>query len=428
MQLNIRSIVTICFPAFCGALLSGPAQSIGYGVFDTRSQSMAGTGVAAASWHSAQYYNPALLALHSVHEDESRDGRFVIPNLVFRADNTVDDIADAASDELDQRLRNAVDVFNVDPTAENAASIAANARELQVLLEDLGNQDITGDVFVGFSVSEPSLLEGGAFYFGTRMLGFASSQIPQEDLALLGDYSAALEAIAAGGDINDLPPDLVDINGSLIDPTDQLNSRADLSGIVISEWAVAMARQFEVFGQALSVGFTPKVLRVDVFRESTDFDTDDLDFMNSQSTSVNLNADLGLALQLFDHYRLGLAVKDVVPEEFTTQNDLHLQLQPRTRFGMAYVNDWVTVGVDVDIGENEPLATEAATQEASFGLEFSLSRSLDVRMGYRQDMTGVRDNVVAGGFAYQWKRAVFELSYAKSSQSTGGGFQLGWVF
>lgn len=428
MQLNMRFIVTICVPSIFCTLLSGPAQSIGYGVFDPRGQSMAGTGVAAASWHSAQYYNPALLALHSVHEDKSRDGRFVFPNLVLRGDNTGEDIAEAASDELDQRLRSAVDAFNASPSADNAASIAANARELQVLLEDLGNQDITGDAFVGFSVSEPSLLEGGAFYFGTRVLGFATSQIPQEDLVLLEDYSNALEAIASGGDINDLPPDLVDINGNLIDPTDRFNSSADLSGVVISEWAVAMAKQFEVFGQALSVGITPKVLRVDVFRETTDFDTDELNFMDSQSTAVNLNADLGLALQLFDHYRLGIAVKDVVPETFTTQNDLHLQFQPRTRFGMAYVNDWVTVGVDVDIGENEPLAMEAATQEASFGLEFSPLRWLDVRMGYRQDITGVRDNVVAAGLAYQWKRAVFELSYAKSSQTTGGGFQLGWVF
>ena len=408
--------------------LSADAGAMSFGVFDPRGQAMGGATVAAASWHQAQYYNPALLALHEEREQDSRDGRFVFPNLVAQADNSAEGVADAVTNELDQQLADAVNAFNSDPTQQTAGEVVSSSRELQTLLDDLANTDITADAFVGFSVSEPSLLEGGAFYFGVRTLAFGSSDIPEDDLRLLDRYIDAVEIVASGGDPATIPADLIDGNGNLIDPTSQFNSTADLSAISISEWAVAMAKQIEVYGQALSFGITPKVMRVDVFRETTNFDDSEFSFSDSQRSYVNLNADLGVALELFDHYRLAFAVKDVVPEEFEASNGLLLQIKPRPRLGLAYVNDWITVGVDVDLAENEPLAAELSTQETSVGLELSPWQSFDLRFGYKQDMTGIRDDVLSGGVAYQTGRFVFELSYARSSLNTGAGMQFGWAF
>lgn len=404
------------------------AMAMDYGIYDARGQAMGGAGVAAASWHSAQYYNPAILGLHRSREDDSRDGRFVFPNIVAQADNVAGDIVDAVSDDLEQQLTDNVNAFNNDPSAQNAGAVAGSARELESLLQDLGNQSLTGDAFIGFSVSEPSLLEGGAFYFGVRSLGFGDSDIPQDDFDLMSRYIDALEVIAAGGDPATIPADLLDADGNLIDPTDQFNSSADLSAIAISEWAVAVAKEFDVFGQALSIGVTPKVMRVDVFRETTNFDDNDFNFTDSQKSYVNLNADFGVALELFDHYRFGLAVKDAIPETYTTTNDLELTLKARTRFGMAYVNDWVTVGLDYDVSENAPIAAEAPSQDLSVGLEVSPFRWLQLRAGYRQYQTGLRADVISGGLAWRWSRLAMELSYAQSESSTGAGLQLGWVF
>jgi hypothetical protein len=403
-------------------------EAASYGIYDPRGLAMGGTGVASSSWHQAQYYNSALLALHDENEDDSRDGRFIIPNVVVQFDDVVEDIVDAASDDLDQRLSASINDFNTDPNQATAGNVAGDARELQGLLDNLANENVNSEAFVGFSVSEPSLLEGGAFYFGVRMLALGDSTITDEDQVLLDRYIGALEVIAAGGDVSSIPADLVDANGNLIDPTTQFNSSADLGGVAISEWAVAAAKQFDFFGQSLAVGITPKIMRVDVIRETTDFASTEIDFANSQRTYVNLNVDMGVALEMFDHYRIGFAVKDLVPEEFETANGLMLQLKPRPRFGAAYVNEWVTFGVDVDVMENEPIAGEATTQDVSAGLEISPFKAFDFRLGYIQDLTGMKEDTFAGGIAYQVKSLAFELSYSRGALSTGAAFQFGVAF
>jgi len=404
------------------------ALSLGYGIYDARGQAMGGAGVASAGWHSAQYYNPSLLALHRQREDDSLSGRVVFPNFVVSIDASAEDVADAAQEDLDQRLRAAVNAYNADSSAINAAAIADNARELDALLSDLANEDVGAEAFLSFSVSEPSLFEGGAFYIGVRTLGFASSVIPPEDRGLLADYITALDIVAEGGDTASIPASIVDDTGNLLDPTELFNSTADLSSMVISEWAVAVAKRFDVFGQGIAVGVTPKVQRVDVFRETTDFDADELDFLDSQETAINLNADLGVALELFDHYRIGLAVKDIVPETFTTQNDLVLTLEPRPRLGLAYVSERISIGVDMDLQENAAVAVEAPTQEAGFGIEVLPLKSLALRLGYRHDMTGVQSGVASAGLGYRIGRAVLEVSYVNSSDVKGAGLQFGWLF
>lgn len=411
-----------------GGCLPMSALAVNYGIYDARGLAMGGATVATASWHSAQYYNAALLAFHDEREEDTRHGRVVFPNVVIQADNVVEDVVNAANDDLDQRLGGAVSTFNAAPSAATAAQTADLARELDSLLDDLANEDVNMDAVVSFSVSEPSLLEGGAFYFGVRTLGLGTSTIPPEDSALLERYILALDTVADGGAPTDIPAELLDANGNLIDPTEQLTSTVDVGGVVISEWAVAVAKQFDVFDQALAIGVTPKVIRVDVFRETTNFDTDELDFLGSQRTYVGLNADVGIALEMFGHYRIGFAVKDIIPEEFETDDGLLLKLNPRPRMGFAYVNDWLTLGLDVDVIENEAMAAEAPTQETSLGLAISPFEALELCLGYRQDMTGLRDDVIAGGVAYQFKGMAFELSYATGSTSTGAGLQLGWVF
>jgi len=418
-----RSLVAIA------ALVAGsPTLALDYGIYDARGLSMGGAAVAAANWHSAQYYNAALLAFHNQYEEDTRDGRVILPNLVARADNVAEEIVDAADSELDTRLEQAVAAYNQNPFSETAAEVASVSREMESLLIDLANENVQGDTFVGFSISEPSLMEGGAFYFGVRAMAFADSQIPEADLAFIDSYISALEAVANGSDVSTIPAELFDADGNLVDPSTQLTSTADLSAISISEWAVAMAKQVDFFGQQLALGLTPKIQRVDVFRETTNFDDDELNFSDSQQIYVNLNADIGLAFQFFDAFRVGLAVKDVVPEEFETSNGLLLKLEPRPRMGLAYVNDWVTVGLDMDLAENEPLASEGKRKDLAFGLELSPFRSVDLRFGYQQDMTGLRDDTLSAGIAYQFKRIFTELSYAQSDVSTGVAFQFGWVF
>ncbi|TVZ37217.1 F plasmid transfer operon protein TraF [Alteromonadaceae bacterium 2753L.S.0a.02] len=412
------------------ALLGVPrsAQALSYGIYEPRGLAMGGTGVAVASFHQAQYYNPALLALNDESENTSRDSRFVFPNIVLQIDDAAQDIVDAADDNLQENLELAVQAYNANPSQTTAGDVATRARDLQRLLLDLGNKQVDGELVAGLSVSVPSLLEGGAFFLNSRSISVADSSIPAADFALLESYISALETVASGGDLSTIPPELLDANGNLIDPTDSFNSSAQITAYSIFEWGVSLSKQFDFFGQGLAVGVTPKVLRVLAINDSTDFGDDELEFDSDEQSYLSMNADLGVAFQLFENYRIALAAKDLIPEKFTTSSGAELQIKPRMRMGLAYVHDYVSVGLDYDLGENEPTAFEAATQDASFGLEISPWSFLDLQLGYRQDLTGFREDTMSGGVAFRLKRFAVELSYAKSDTVTSGGLQFGWIF
>lgn len=399
-----------------------------FGIYDSRGLAMGGTTVAAGKTYQAQYYNPALLALHDVDEDDSQDGKFVFPNIVAQMMGPAEEVADTVNDNLEDLLTDAVNLYNAEQSAGSAAVVGIHARDLENLLQKLNRENLWANGFAGFSVSEPSLHEGGAFYFGVRAISVGEATIPEEDLILLNRYINAMDVLAAGGSTDDLPPDLVNESGELVDPSSRLDSSAELAAVIMGEWAISMAKQFTLFSQPISVGITPKLMQVEAFRDSSEFGQDNLSFENSGKSHLSMNLDIGVALELFEHYRIGLSVKDAIPHNFETEAELPITLRPRTRLGLAYVNDWVTVGLDVDVVENKPLAAELATQEASLGLEWSPLVGVDLRLGYRYDLMDMLEPIVSGGIGYQYKRFSIEASYASSEEITGASLQLGWFF
>jgi len=187
-------------------------------------------------------------------------------------------------------------------------------------------------------------------------------------------------------------------------------------------------------------------MRVDAFRDSADF-TDDLDSVeagvdelsDTQSTHITLNADFGLAAIIKEHYRVSLTLKDAFEKTFTTRQqpdpvtgekapDLRVTLSSRARLGMGYVAEKFSVGVDYDLGEATPMATEPGTQELGLGAEYLVLDGLALRAGFRNDLTGLRDNLLSGGLGYQWKRFVVDVAYVSGGDYRGGGLQLGWTF
>jgi len=431
------------------ALFSLPGFAISYGIYDSRALAMGGSAAAIGTHAQAAFYNPALLAFHDEEEETGRDGRVYLPSLVIQVSEATETAVEAMDDNLDTQLSNAVDAFNAAPGIEGAAQIAASAQELSDALDDIANQDLNLDGFIGFNISEPSNREGGQFYFGTRLIGGGLANVTETDSALLDDYIDAMNQIAAGVDPATVAaqyPQLINANGQLIDPTGTLTSNADVSALAISEWGMALAKQFEWRDYRIAVGITPKLMRVDAFRDTADFN-DNLDSVedgvdglsDTQSTHITLNADFGVAAIIKEHYRVSLTLKDAFEKSFTTTQepdpvtgepapDLSVTLSSRSRLGLGYVNEKFSVGLDYDLGEAKPMANEAGTQELSLGAEYLLLDSLALRAGFRNDLTGLRDNLISGGIGYQWKRFVVDVAYVQGGDYRGGGLQLGWTF
>lgn len=433
-----------------GLIAAQPALAIDYGVFDARALAMGGTTLAVGDTAQAQYYNPALLAFHSGDEDKTRDGRTYFPTMVVQATDTIDAAIDAVDDELDTKLSSAINAYNGVQSSANAASISASSNDLREVLDKIANKDVAINSFFGLSVSEPSEREGGAFYIGARVIGAGTSSITETDLNLLDDYIAAADALASGATPQAVAaqyPHLVNANGSLRDLTPTLSSSADVSALAISEWGMAAAKEFSFWGQAVSFGITPKLMRVDAYRDQANFNNVNSNTVNAQldefsdtkSTHITFNADFGIAAIIAKHYRVGIAVKDTFAKDFTTQQsvdpitglarpDLVVKLHPRSRMGVGYVNERLSIGLDYDLQESTPMANEAPSQDLSLGAEYRLFDGLALRLGYRQDQTGLRDNASSAGIGYRWRRFVMDIAYSESADMKAGGLQLGWTF
>lgn len=426
---------------------SMPAVAISYGVYDSRALAMGGSATAVGNYAQAAFYNPALLGFNDRDEESGRDGRVYLPNIVVQASTASQSAIDAVDENLDTQLSTAVNNFNAQADATTAGAVADAADSLGSVLDDIANQDLTIDGFVGFNVSEPSDREGGAFYFGVRVIGGGLANVTEEDRALLDDYIDSMRQIAAGADpvaVAAQYPQLINDQGQLIDPTDTLTSNADLSALSLAEWGLAMAKQWTLWDQDVSFGITPKLMRVDAYRDTADFNEgvdslDTTDFSDTRTTHITFNADLGLAVRLAEHYRISLSVKDIVEKTFTTHQEpdpttgetpppLEVTLSPRSRIGMAYVGDAFSIGLDYDLQEAKPMANELGVQELCLGAEYVIFDHYALRAGYRTDQSGSHENMASFGIGYQWRRFVADIAYMTGGDYQGAGLQLGWTF
>ncbi len=440
--------------AVCGALiaisLAQNAFAIDYGIYDARALAMGGTTLAVGNTAQGQYYNPALLAFHTGDEDKTRDGRTYFPTMVVQATDTVDSAVNAVDDELDTKLSNAVNAYNALKTAASAGAVATSAQDLRKVLDDIANKDVTINGFFGLSVSEPSDHEGGAFYLGARVIGAGTSKVTDSDLSLLDEYITAMNELAGGANpltVATQHPKLVNTDGTLKDPTATLSSSADVSALAISEWGMAMGKEFTFWGQTVSLGVTPKLMRVDAYRDDANFNTSTAtsvsetinQFSDTKSTHITLNGDLGIAAIIAEHYRVGIAVKDVIAKNFTTHQevdpvtglarpDLVVKLRPRSRMGLGYVTENFSIGLDYDLQESTPIANEAPNQDVTLGAEYNLFDAFALRVGYRQDQTGFHENATSAGIGFHWARFVMDIAYSQSSEMKAGGLQMGWTF
>jgi len=434
------------FLLILGSSLTGlatTAYGIDYGIYDARALAMGGATVAIGDTSQAVYYNPALLALHEGDKDSTRDGQVYLPNLVAQASTALEPAIKAVNDHLDRELSDALTALNSQTSPANAKLVANSASDLRKVLDKVANRDLSVDAFVGVSASQPSDHEGGAFYMGVRTIGVGTSTISKADEALLDEYIGAMNQIADGVSpiiIAMQHPDLIGTNGKFSDPTSRLTSSAQISALLIAEWGLALAKEFTIEQQPIMFGFTPKLVRVDAYRDTADFNNSSIrsvddgvnQFSDTKSSLTTFNADVGVATVLADHYRVGFAIKDLVAKNFATKQisgpDLTVKLRPRSRLGVGYISEDLTLGLDYDVQKSTPIANESPNQQLSLGAEYKLLSSLALRLGYRHDQAGATANLSSAGIGYQGHRFIADLGYSHSSDMKGASLQLGWTF
>lgn len=219
---------------------------------EARSDAMGGTGVAAGSYGSGALINPALLAKSKPEDDVT----VILPSVgvqVTDEDNLQDEI-DTINDKINH-YKDVVDSLTpIEVITNPLGSInqfRGAAKDLADELDYLKGKTAHATAGAGIAVSIPNDVLSVAFMAKGYAHGRVSSSIDQQDIDYLRGIQRS-DAVAAGVALD------AALNGT-DQITKNLNSTASGRAAIVSDYGIAVARQFDLGGVPVSVGVTPKL-------------------------------------------------------------------------------------------------------------------------------------------------------------------------
>ena len=332
---------------------SGNAHAAGFAV-EARSLAMGNASVATADIATAALANPAMLAQQKAEDDFS----LLLPSVgVF-----IDD-SDGMIDLIEQfQLSSDACVASGDPLSQACAD--ANSAFLALPGKALSPQ-------VGAAVALG--IAGDTFSFA---------------------LSARSDVVFAGG-VNASTVD-TSITG-LQDPTRNL---LVLQGVQTTEVGVSVAANVELLGVKMSVGVTPKVVSVEslVLSESAAQVDTGTGGLTDENAVTNLGSfttlDAGVMMGLTENIKLGLVARNLISEQLNDNVSnpgvpVSIGFDTRLRAGIAYNGDIVTLGIDMDLTENDPVIDTFGAQKTrmlAVGAELDVFEIAQLRVGMQKNM------------------------------------------
>lgn len=424
--LQMVRVASVTFGLF--ALAAPLSAATTFGIYDARTMGMGGVSVASSNNDNAQFYNAALLAYNDEIEERTQDARFLFPLIVPQVSEAAIDLEEITANDMAESISQTIRNFNATPDALTAHAVVDATANLDGALGSISGEDLLADLYVGVGVSEPGKFQGAGFFMGVRLLAGGQSSVSETDRAVLGAYQEGLTFVASAGAEGAAHPELFDANGALIDPSAGFDSESSAAGAAITEIGVAMSRQMSIFGSPVAAGISLKVMDIETFEDEERVVDGRIDVQRNNETDVRVNVDVGLVKEVGERWRLGLAVKDLIPYDHDTSLGTKIRFRPRPRLGAAYQAGQLQIAFDADLIENEPLGFERPTQEAAIGAEWAMISPLKLRAGYRHDIRGNRDGIVSVGVGTLWKRLAVDIAYAQGSDTRAAALQFGVAF
>ncbi|WP_315308874.1 conjugal transfer protein TraF [Pantoea vagans] len=383
--------------------------------YDARNDAMGGTGVASSVYGSAVLANPALMTRAKSDDNVS----IIIPSAGIQVTDKdklidkVDDITDTV-DRYRTVLGNLTpaDFFRANSELRAASGDVANK------LTDLRGNKADGSAGAAIAVTIPN--ETLPFAFITKAYGTAHvrANVVQSDI----NYLRSIE------------------NGAFPRPGDQNNLRSSANGLaaLTFDYGVAVAHEFTIAGQPVSVGVTPKVQKTSLYNYTAsiyNYDKNDINNSQYRSTDTGFNVDAGLATTFAENWTLGVTGQNLVSRDLQTKEvngfrDTY-QIRPLVTTGLSWDKGPFTVTGDVDLTETKRFKTQDNSQYAAVGAEYRVLDWLQLRAGYRADMRSNDENVATAGFGLSpFNKAVhLDLAGSVGANNTWGAMmQLGFNF
>lgn len=409
---------------------------------EARSDAMGGTGVASASYGSGVLINPALLAKAKPDDNVT----VILPSVqaqITDKDNLQDEI-----DDINDKVDYYDDVIDNLTTAQIIANplgtidqFQGAARDLADELDFLKGKTAHANAAAGIAVSIPNDVLSFAFVTKAYAHARVSSAIDQQDINYLRNIQNS-DLVAAGVAVNAaLSPAGSD------EITRNLNSTASGRAAIVSDYGVAVARQFQFGDVPVSIGVTPKLQKTWLFNYTTsiyDYDSSDFNSSRYRNDDTGFNVDAGIAADFGDNWTVGLSGQNLISRDIDTK-DIQIrngrtgevrnykdtyQISPVVTAGLAWHTDLVTLSADGDVTETKGFKSEEASQYVGVGAEVRPLDWLAVRAGYRADVKGDDSNVTTAGIGFApFNRVHVDLMGLYGEDETwGAGAQLSLTF
>jgi len=378
------------------AVLSGSVAAVPFS-FEARSLGMGNVRVATADIATAPFANPGMLSFQPSREDFS----LLLGVGAYLNDN--DDVID----KIDE-YQTAYDNFQADPVG----NINEGFRAVDIA------KSLEGDVI---APEATVMISTG---FSGEKWAFA--------------VSARSDAISAGTVTN--------ISQTVPELTDPTKNILEFEGVLTSELGVSLARNFQILGQKVAIGITPKYVKVDNIHLSESISTIDTGFGDlldgtKQDLGDFTTLDVGLVMGMTKHTQIGLVATNLVAHKINFINSsgdpATLSFDTQARLGIAYRTDFLTLGADVDLIENDALLTSQnfqalKTQNVSVGGEFNLLDFMQLRVGAQKNIAdgisdAAKENLYTAGIGF-WLGFNLDMALVAQSNSLGAFLQTGFRF
>ena len=400
-------------------LFSAQAMALPFQSLDPHSFALGGTGVASGTISNASFMNPALLAVAKEDEDFSVDGSIVLdlydPGEVRREiDAYKDNNLEANFDQALNALKNA----GGSATAADYQAVATSTQALKNQLQKLSNMTVQGDVLGGVTIGIPGRKFGASLISDLRLIAGGVLNVSDSDLA-------QLQAIVTAAQSQTLNKDTYDIFRSK-----DLSSTLAARGALISEVGISLAREIDIAGGNVSLGVTPKYVRIDTFDYLVGVNSASFSSSKGKLSYRNFNMDLGLAKDYGNGWKSGFTVKDVISKSYDTVIPGHqIKIEPQARVGVSHSTKWTTVALDVDLTENAPVGYESKTRYAMLGAELNFFETVQVRIGYRHNMSDSTTDMPTAGLGFSpFGSGHVDFAVAGNQDEKAAALQLGFRF
>lgn len=196
---------------------------------------------------------------------------------------------------------------------------------------------------------------------------------------------------------------------------DDLTSNVQIVAVGVTEIGLTFSREFEVLGENISFGITPKLQTIKTFNYVASVDDDDIeeeDITDTEQDFSSFNLDAGAAYQFgsSNQWQVGIVAKNLISKEYETESNANtitgevvktkISLDTQFRGGVSHTTDWSVIAIDVDLMENDPVAFEEPTQYAAIGTELDLFDTLQLRAGYRTNLSVSDASIASIGLGF----------------------------